>query len=157
MLNHPPLLLADEPTTALDVTVQSRDLIRVQRRPLTVDAEGKQVLTRAKLIDRKKFAERPLPNGNAKITLSVKEEDLADVMERIGREVGRNILVDPGVNEVVRVSPRGSENVISSPEPYGSFVSSRTSSSRPSASKTTRKPRGRFVSSARATASQVVN
>lgn len=41
-----------------------------------------------------------------RINVDVEGVDLADVMEQIGRQVGRNILVDPNVQETVRVSLR---------------------------------------------------
>jgi len=41
-----------------------------------------------------------------RINVDVEDVDLADVMEQIGRQVGRNILVDPNVRETVRVSLR---------------------------------------------------
>jgi type IV pilus assembly protein PilQ len=44
--------------------------------------------------------------GSQRINVDVENVDLADVMERIGRQVGRNILVDPTVQETVTVSLR---------------------------------------------------
>src|SRR5688500_4593337 len=44
--------------------------------------------------------------GSQRINVDVENVDLADVMERIGRQVGRNILVDPTVQEAVTVSLR---------------------------------------------------
>ncbi len=41
-----------------------------------------------------------------RINVDVEDVDLADVMEQIGRQVGKNILVDPTVHETVRVSLR---------------------------------------------------
>lgn len=41
-----------------------------------------------------------------RINVDVEDVDLADVMEQIGRQVGKNILVDPNVHETVRVSLR---------------------------------------------------
>jgi len=49
----------------------------------------------------------PPPAGRTtRIDLDVEELDLTDVMEQIGRQVGRNILVDPSVEERVTVSLR---------------------------------------------------
>lgn len=42
--------------------------------------------------------------GQQKINIDVENADLADVMEQIGRQVGRNILVEPNVRETVSVS-----------------------------------------------------
>ena len=42
--------------------------------------------------------------GQQKINIDVEAADLADVMEQIGRQVGRNILVEPNVRETVSVS-----------------------------------------------------
>lgn len=42
--------------------------------------------------------------GQQKINIDVEGADLADVMEQIGRQVGRNILVEPNVHETVSVS-----------------------------------------------------
>jgi type II secretory pathway component GspD/PulD (secretin) len=44
--------------------------------------------------------------GSMRINVDLDGVDLADVMEQIGRQVGRNILVDPNVEETVRVSLR---------------------------------------------------
>lgn len=48
------------------------------------------------------------PRGGAsqRIHVDVESVDLQEVMERIGRQVGRNILVDPSVQETVTVSLR---------------------------------------------------
>lgn len=48
------------------------------------------------------------PRGGAsqRIHVDVENVDLQEVMERIGRQVGRNILVDPSVQETVTVSLR---------------------------------------------------
>lgn len=42
--------------------------------------------------------------GAQKINIDVENADLADVMEQIGRQVGKNILVEPNVHETVSVS-----------------------------------------------------
>lgn len=49
-----------------------------------------------------------VPRGGAsqRIHVDVENVDLQEVMERIGRQVGRNILVDPSVQETVTVSLR---------------------------------------------------
>jgi type II secretory pathway component GspD/PulD (secretin) len=46
------------------------------------------------------------PRQAMRIDVDFDGEDLANVMEAIGRQVGRNILVDPNVRETVRVSLR---------------------------------------------------
>lgn len=46
------------------------------------------------------------PQRSQRINVDVEDVDLAVVMEQIGRQVGRNILVDPSVKATVRVSLR---------------------------------------------------
>jgi type II secretory pathway component GspD/PulD (secretin) len=55
--------------------------------------------------DASKWVKGQGPNS-IRINVDLDGVELADVMEQIGRQVGRNILVDPNVEEVVRVSLR---------------------------------------------------
>ena len=48
-----------------------------------------------------------MPGETRRIDLEADGEDLADVLERLGQRVGKTIVVDPNVEEVVRVSLRG--------------------------------------------------
>jgi len=92
-------------SACLDVTVQSRDLIRVQRRGLTVGADGEQVLERARRPAKPVFPEPQRPGDeDATVTLDVKDVELSDAMEQIGRTVSRNLLVDPDVRDRITLN-----------------------------------------------------
>jgi hypothetical protein len=65
------------------------------------------LLTRARKALPRAVAEvRAVPRGDVlpQINVDVEEADLADVMEQIGARAGRNILVDPNVQETVTVT-----------------------------------------------------